>query len=194
MIAPTAHIDTFAQESLPPPDSWPELRLSLPELQYPPRLNAARVLLDEAIDEGFGTRAALWEGSRLWTYRELLDASTRIAHVLVAAEGLVPGNRVLLMGPNSRMLAAAWLAVLRAGGIAVTAMPLLRANELVPIAVKARIDHVLADARHLDELRTAARETGLLRRLRSWGSGDLESAMEAYPAPFEPVDTAVDDV
>ena len=73
-----------------------------------------------------------------WTYADLQRESNRIARVLVEDLGLVPGNRVLLRAPNSPLLAACWFAVIKAGGIAVGTMPLLRARELTQIVNKAR--------------------------------------------------------
>ena len=73
--------------------------------------------------------------------------ANRIARVLVEDMGLVPGNRVLLRGANSPMLAACWFGVVKAGGIAVGSMPLLRARELTTIVAKAQITHALVDAR-----------------------------------------------
>lgn len=190
----TAHIDTFARDHLPPPDQWPEFRFDRPEYVYPERINCAVVLCDEAVSEGHGERTAvLAEGTR-WTYAELLDRANRIAHVLVQDLGVVPGNRILLRAPNSPMLVAAWLAVIKAGAIAVTTMPLLRAKEIGEIAVKARIDHALCDDRFAAELNAAAADTGMLRRVACWGSGALESRMAQHPGTFTNVDTARDDV
>jgi 2-aminobenzoate-CoA ligase len=194
MSSPSAHVDTFARDNLPPVEEWPEFRFTLPELQYAPRINVAQVLADDAVAEGHGDRPALYQDGSVWTYDELVKQSSRIAHVLIADEGLVPGNRVLLMAPNSLLLAAAWLAVLRAGGIAVTAMPLLRAKELGQMASQARIDHALCDARLLPEVVQAARDTGYLHHVRAWGNGDLERRMARHAAHFPPVDTAADDV
>ena len=94
MNSPSAHIDRFAQDNLPPVEDWPEFRFTLPELQYAPRLNAARVLADDAIAEGYGAKPAVYQDSSHWTYEDLVNQSSRIAHVLVKDEGLVPGNRV----------------------------------------------------------------------------------------------------
>jgi 2-aminobenzoate-CoA ligase len=118
----TAHIDTFARERLPPREQWPEFRFDLPELHYPPRLNCASVLLDEAILEGHGARTALYSSSANWSYFELLEHANRIANVLVHDLGVVPGNRVLLRGANSPTLVASWLAVMKVGAIAVTSI------------------------------------------------------------------------
>jgi 2-aminobenzoate-CoA ligase len=189
----TAHQDTFARDHLPPRDQWPELIFELPELHYPERLNCATVLLDDAIAEGCGDRVALRSATQTWTYRELLERANRIAHVLVQDLGLVPGNRVLLRGTNTPMLVASWFAVLKAGGIAVTTMPMLRAYELSVMARKARIDHVICDERLCEEVEQAARDTGALRRRVSYG-GELEKRMESKPATFENVATASDDV
>ncbi len=62
-------------------------------------------------------------------------ASRACSSTIAACE---PGNRVMLRSPNTPMLAACWFAVLKAGGIAVTTMPLYRANELRFMMEKAR--------------------------------------------------------
>ena len=65
------------------------------------------------------------------------DLSDRIARLLVEHEGLVPGNRVFLRGPNNAMLFASWLGVLKAGGVVVTTMPMLRPGEIATILERA---------------------------------------------------------
>ena len=191
----TAHVDTFARDSLPPVDQWPEFRFDLPELQYPERLNCAQVLLDDAIAEGHGERIAFYGAAGEWTYEQLLKKSNQIAHVLVDELGLVPGNRVLLRSANNPLLAACWLAVMKTGGIAVTTMPMLRARELSVIAEKARIDHALCDARLIDELGDAAASTGRLQQVKTFGEGgELGAEAARKPANFDNVATARDDV
>ena len=116
----SAHVDTFARDHLPPRDEWPELIFELPELAYPPRVNAAVELLDGALARGWGDRLAVAspEGVR-WTYAELSAHANRVARLLTGDLGLVPGNRVLLRGPNTPWMAACWFGVIKAGGIAV---------------------------------------------------------------------------
>jgi 2-aminobenzoate-CoA ligase len=130
----SAHLDTFCRDRLPPPQQWPRLLFDLPELQYPQRLNAARELLAGPPAD----RPCLRAPGISWTYGELREHAHRIAAVLVGDLGLVPGNRVLLRGPNEPWLVACWLAVLLAGGVAVATMPMLRRNELEQIAELAR--------------------------------------------------------
>lgn len=110
----SAHVDTFAREHLPPKDQWPELLFGLPELQYPDRLNCAAELLDRTADR-FGPDRPAFRTSdgTVWSYRELRERVDRIAHVLTSDLGVVPGNRVLLRGPTTPLLAACWLAVLK---------------------------------------------------------------------------------
>ena len=139
-------MDTFARERLPPKDQWPRLHFDLPELRYPERLNCATVLLDDAVAEGHGDRPAILTDGATITYRELLAQANRIANALVAA-GVEPGNRVLLRGYNGPTLYAAWLAVMKAGAIAVTTMPLLRAAELTANIGKAKPALALSDQR-----------------------------------------------
>ncbi|HEX5725409.1 MAG TPA: benzoate-CoA ligase family protein [Longimicrobiaceae bacterium] len=197
--APSAHRDTFARDHLPPRELWPELDFSgLPELAaYPPRLNCAAELLDAWVAAGHGERTALVFPGGRWSYRELLERAGRIAAVLRDDLGLVPGNRVLLRGPNNPMMAACWFAVLKAGGIVVATMPLLRARELAVIAEKARVRFALTDARLAGELEQAAAAAPVLERVARFnaeGPDSLEALMAGRPAEFENVDTAADDV
>ncbi len=143
-------MDTFAKDRLPPRVQWPRLHFDLPELRYPDRLNCATVLLDDAITEGHGDRPAILTDAGPITYRDLLARANRMANVLVGA-GVEPGNRVLLRGYNGPELYAAWLAVMKAGAIAVTTMPMLRAPELSAIIGKAKPAFALTDHRLLTE-------------------------------------------
>ncbi|MCS7058260.1 MAG: AMP-binding protein [Meiothermus sp.] len=190
----TAHVDTFARDNLPPRSEWPELIFKLPELAYPERLNAATELLDRMAERHPERTCLLAPGIR-WSYRELLEKANRIAHVLVEDMGLVPGNRVLLRAPNHPMLVAAWFAVLKAGGIAVTTMPLLRSKELTEVITKAQVSHALCDARLGEELENARAACPSLQQVLYWGEGGgLEGRMEGKPTGFQNLDTASDDV
>ncbi len=200
-MAPSAHLDAFARDHLPPRSQWPELVFERPELQYPPRLNCAAELLDKMVAAGHGERPALWapvDGRPVCcTYRQLLARANRIARVLTEDLGLAPGNRVLLRGPNNPMMAACWLGVVKAGGIVVATMPLLRAKELTQIAVKARVGLALCDARLLEELELAKPDCPDLKRIVAFnkaGAGSLESLLDGKPDTFDNIDTAADDV
>ncbi|HEX4013666.1 MAG TPA: AMP-binding protein [Candidatus Cybelea sp.] len=194
----TGHTDPFAEERLPPPGEMPELRFELPEFQYPRRLNAATSLLDERVAGRENARCILAPGGLHWSYAELLATANRIAGVLVDDLGLEPGNRVLLRAPNSPMLAACWYAVLKAGGIAVTTMPLYRANELRFMMEKAQVKHALCDVRLRADLESACRDYGGLRTLY-FGEDvhpieSLEHRMRAKSEAFTNVETAAEDV
>lgn len=189
----TAHVDTFCRDLLPPPELWPDMDYSgLPELAYPERMNCAADLLDARVAEGDGDRIAFRFAGGTWTYRELLEKANRIAHVLVDDLGLIPGNRVLLRGFNNPMMAACWFAVLKAGGIVVATMPLLRVRELVYMIDKARIGLVLTDSR----IRAEADQSAEGRNVRvvDFNTGELEQWMEGKPTEFKNCDTAADDI
>ncbi len=197
-MTPSAHVDSFARDALPPPEAWPEFIFELPELAYPERLNCAAALLGRAQERGWGARTAIRAPDGLcWTYAELDAAANRIAHVLVDDLGLVPGNRVLLRAPNNPMHAACWFAVMKAGGIAVGSMPLLRARELVDIVTKAEISHALCDARLAAELEIARGQCPTLTTVALFGTpaaDGIDARLAAKPASFTAVDTAADDV
>jgi 2-aminobenzoate-CoA ligase len=149
----TAHTDTFARDNLPPRSAWPEFRFDLPELKYPGRMNCATELLDKPVTRGYGHRIALRTPDGECTYTQLFTQANRVANVLVREMGLKPGNRVLLRGPNNPMMAACWFAVIKAGGVCVATMPLLRAKELTDIITKAEVTHALCDKRRKLALR-----------------------------------------
>jgi 2-aminobenzoate-CoA ligase len=186
-------VDTFARDRLPPPDQWPRLHFDLPELRYPERLNCATVLLDDAVAEGHGERPAILTEAGDISYGELLARANRIANVLLAA-GIEPGNRVLLRAYNGPELYACWLAVMKAGAIAITTMPMLRAPELTAIINKGRPVIALCDHRLLVELQTAIQSTGIVGEVIGWGDGNLETRMARAPDHYVNVDTASDDV
>nr|WP_315252913.1 AMP-binding protein [uncultured Duganella sp.] len=184
----SAYTDHFARAHLPARELWPELRLDLPELQYSERLNCVAMLLDGGAPEHVAVRGAQGE----WTYAQLRRQVDRIAHVLRGQMKLESGNRVLLRGANSPMMAACILAVIKAGLIAVPTMPLLRARELGAIANKAQVNAVLCADGLRDEM-AAAQQPALARANTLWFS-ELEALLPAQPATFDAVDTAADDV
>jgi 2-aminobenzoate-CoA ligase len=179
-MQPSAHVDTFARDNLPPPGEWPELLLDNPDAAYPARLNCAVELLDPWLDplldpwldplldrpiDGLvdndsrrkaDERPAIWSEvdgmPHATTYGELRRRVNQTAHVLTTVMKLVPGNRILLRGPNTLHMAIAWLASLKAGLVVVPTMPLLRAKELKQIIDRAQVSAALCDARLIDEL------------------------------------------
>jgi 2-aminobenzoate-CoA ligase len=194
-MIPSAHIDTFARDNLPPADQWPEFKFTLPDLQYPDRLNCVAEFVDRWVAAGDGDRVAIISPAESLTYRQLAERINRIANVLTRDLGMVPGNRVLLRAPNSPMTIAAFLAVIKAGGVVVATMPLLRAKELSYVVTKAQIKLALCDARLADEMEKTRLLAPHLEKIAYWGNGDLEAMMgrPGYEA-FSPCDTAIDDV
>jgi len=193
-LSPSAHVDTFCRDHLPPDGLWPDLRFSLPELRYPERLNAAAELLDVTSGERGGGRPCLLSPELTWSYEDVVRISNQIAWVLTDELRLVPGNRVLLRGPNHPWLAACWLGVLKAGGVAVATMSLLRAGELAAICEIAQVRLALCDHRFTAEL-AAAGVAGL--QVITYGAApedDLVQRVKPMPRNFSPVDTAADDV
>ncbi|MGW7463650.1 AMP-binding protein [Streptomyces xantholiticus] len=195
-LTPSAHSDTFARDHLPPVDQWPELLFDLPSLRYPQRLNCGTELLDRTI-ERFGAGRPVFRsgGGEVWSYGDLLEQVDRIAHVLTAELGVVPGNRVLLRGPTTPYLAACWLAVMKTGAVAVTVLAQHRAKELATVCEIAAVSHALCDVRAVDDL-VKAEVPGL--RITAYGGDSPDDLVRLAgartPEPYEAVATAADDV
>jgi 2-aminobenzoate-CoA ligase len=197
-MTPSAHLDTFARDNLPPRAQWPDFLFDLPELKYPDRMNCAVELLDRWVASGEGDRPCLISPTESLSYAQVAERVNRIANVLTRDLGLLPGHRVLLRGPNSPMMVAAYLAVIKAGGIVVATMPLLRAKEIAYPITKAKIRLALCDHRLAEDMEKARPLAGELERVVYWGSGapDALEALMAKPGyeTFAACDTASDDV
>jgi 2-aminobenzoate-CoA ligase len=184
--------DSFVRDHLPPPELLPEFRFDLPELQYPERLNAAAELLNGGAPDAL---AVVNDHGRR-TYAELDAFSGRIARLLVEGHGLVTGNRVLLRGPNSYTMFAAWLGVLKAGGVVVATMPLLRPGEIATVIERAAISHAIVDSRFIGDFRQAVEQTHFIKHIikydGDYGKGELETRTSALNR-LPPVDTGRDD-
>jgi 2-aminobenzoate-CoA ligase len=205
-MEPSAHVDTFARDNLPPQDQWPVFLLDNPDVAYPARFNCATELLDRTIEAGHGERAAIWslvdDEPRATSYKELLAMVNRSAHVLVDEMGLQPGNRILLRGPNTLQMAVAALAALKVGLVAVPTMPLLRAKELKQIIVKAQVSAALCDARLTEELARCSdpqdefycAELKQTLLFHDDAVDSLDTLAINKPSDFAACDTAADDV
>lgn len=196
MNTPTAHIDTFARDNLPPMKEWPEMLAG--STTYEPYLNAAEELTDKMVSK-FGDNIALIGNGRKRTYKELADWSNRLAHALVDDLGIVPGNRVLIRSPNTPAMVACWLAVTKVGAVAVNTMPMLRAMELKQIVDKAEISHALCDSRLLEELTLCAEQTSFLKQVVCFdGTSNHNAELDALaldkPVKFASVKTHANDV
>ena len=204
-LSPSAYTDTFARDHLPPAGQWPALEFTTEALQYPDRLNAATELIDVPVATYGADRPALrTPDGDAWTYGDLQRRANQIAQVLVEDLGLVPGNRVLLRSPNNPWAVAAWLGVLKAGGVVVTTLAALRARELAPIVAKAGPTIALVDHRSVADVEQVRDESAPELAIVPFGGGgggggvdagdDLTARAERKSGEFANVLTAADDV
>ena len=196
-MIPSAYADTFARDHLPPLAEWPDLIFELPDYRYPDRLNCVTELLDRWLAKGWQQRPCLITANETVSYGALAERVNRIANVLVKDLGLKSGQRVLLRSANNPQFVAAYLAVMKAGGIAVATMPLLRAKELAYPINKAEISLSLCDFRLAEEMEKAKALAPALKRIIYFNSPEddgLEALMRKASPQFEAFDTAADDV
>ncbi len=201
--ATSAHVDQFVRKNLPDAELWPILDFSnLPkDISYPEMLNCAQELLDKSLGAKFGNKPVLHFAKVTWTYNNLYEKTNQIARVLVDDLGLIPGQRVLLRGANSPMMIACWFAVVKAGGVCVSTMPLLRAAELDTAVDKAEIGFALCDIEAAGEMQLTQSNKPSLAKVMYFtalGTGkvdgaDLDIAAFKKEPTFTAVDTAADD-
>lgn len=195
-LTPSGYVDTFARDNLPPADLWPDLEFTIDDVNYSDRLNAATTLIDDAVARFGPERLALFtpEGEE-WTYGELLARSNQIARVITEDCGIVPGNRVLLRAPNTPWIIAAWLGVLKAGGVVITTMAMLREKEVDSLLELTQPNLALVDHRFLDGFSGPAASRGVETiPIGSDGDNDLTVRTGQKEESFDNVVTAADDV
>ncbi|MCV3269936.1 AMP-binding protein [Roseobacter sinensis] len=197
MLGPSAHVDTFTRDNLPPPEVLPDFLLD--NFDYPERLNAAVELTDAMVAKGFGDNTALIGNGRRRTYKELSDWTNRLAHAVVEDLKVKPGNRVLIRSANNPAMVACWLAATKAGAVVVNTMPMLRAGELAKIVEKAQITHALCDTRLMDEMVACAKRSSVLTSVVGFdGTSNHDAELDRLalekPVQFDAVPTGRDDV
>lgn len=180
--------DGYVPSNMPPEHQWPKF-INTNVVACDSSYNCAGELLDKAVEEGYGDKVAIYSSEGNWTYRELLEKANQIAHVLKDELGLVAGNRVLLRSANNPMLVASWLAVIKAGGIVVTTIAMLRAKEIVAIAELSKVTLALCDHRLKDDLVAANAQSAQIERVLyfndSEGVEGLEALMAEKPSTFK---------
>jgi len=196
-LLPSAHVDTFSRDNLPPSDQWPDFLLD--GFDYPDHLNAAVELTDRMVDQGFGDHVALIGNGRRRTYKELSDWTNRLAHALAEDYGVKPGNRVLIRSANNPAMVACWLAATKAGAVVVNTMPMLRAGELSKIVDKAQVSLALCDTRMMDEIVACAKASPSLEKVIGFDGtanhdAELDRAGLNKAVSFDAVQTSRDDV
>jgi len=192
MIEASSYIDSFTTEGLPPRDQWPTILRDIPAVRYPNRLNASVELLEKSNELVGRDKTAVIADDGTWTYGELIDDVARTAHVLKAA-GLQSGNRVLLRAPNNGWLVVAWLAVLRAGGVVVTTIPMIRAGEIEQLVRVCEPNLAIVDHRYLEDWQAAG--TRAIPTIIVGGNGPqtLENLATTKSTEFKPYDSLASD-
>lgn len=197
MLGPTAHVDTFTRDNLPPQEQWPDFLLD--GFDYPEYLNAGVELTDRQVERGLGDHIALIGNGRRRTYKELSDWTNRLAHALIENYGVKPGNRVLIRSANNPAMVACWLAATKAGAVVVNTIPMLRAGELSKIVDKAEISLALCDTRLMDEMVACAKDSRFLEKVVGFdGTANHDAELDRValnkPVTFDAVETGRDDV
>ena len=197
MLGPSAHIDTFTRDNLPPAGQRPDFLLA--GFDYPERLNIGVELTDRMVQKGFGDNTALIGNGRRRTYKELTDWTNRLARALVENYGVRPGNRILIRSANNPAMVACWLAATKAGAVVVNTMPMLRAGELAQIVDKAKVALALCDTRLMDELVACAKDNRFLEQVVGFDGtanhdAELDRVALTKSVRFEAVATGRDDV
>ena len=171
--------DNFAQDNLPNSNLQPDYFKGIYESEM---LNCVERLLDYHIENGNGNNICIRTFEETWTYQDLYEKANQIAHVLVEDLGLQSGNRVLLRSANNPMMVACWFAILKAGGIVVATMPLLRSKEITTFIDCAQISHCICDSDLSEEMDLVT--SNFLKKTSYFRDGDLEKLMQSKPKTF----------
>ena len=194
----SAQSDRFVHDRLPPRSAWPQFLYPAGSPTGDDVLNVVTELLDKALTQPWADAPLFRSASETLSYRQAQVLVNQRAHYLTHVLGLVPGNRVLIRGTNSIGFALCWLAVVKAGLIAVSTMPMLRAKELSEVIAKAQPVLALCDSHLADELTLAQLQCPGLLSVVLFGethrTEGLEQLSGALPKVFEACPTTGDDI
>jgi acyl-CoA synthetase (AMP-forming)/AMP-acid ligase II len=122
-------------------------------------------LVSEAAQRCGGREFLRFPGASL-TFADVHEASSRLAHVLVA-HGIRPGDRVAIMLGNVPDWPLSWFAVLKAGAIAVPVNARYRESDLGFVLADSGAVLVLTSDEHADLVRSVAATVGTVREVRT---------------------------
>ena len=168
-MADTAHVDTFARDNLPPQEQWPAFIFTRPELHYPERLNCAVAFLDRWVTRSGETSpasSARPRGSHLSSAPGAREPHLQRAGRDARLRAGQPGAAAIGQQSDD---GGAYLAVLKAGGVVVATMPLLRAKEIAYPLKKAKITIAFCDHRLSEEMERARALAPDLQHVVYWG-------------------------
>ena len=174
-LGPSAHVDTFTRDNLPPFDQWPDLILDRPEFQYPERLNIAVELTDRMVEQGFGDRVALIGNGRRRTYKELPIGRTIQSNCVKPKSVLIAGNKYIIAAVPPRPY-----------------LGLYHAAAASADHRKAEVSLALTDSRIADELVAAAKSNRFLKKVVSFdGTSNHDAELDRIaldkPVKFDAV-------
>ena len=151
----------------------------------PAQLNVADYFLDRHLREGRGSRIAVAGVGPPLTYEALADKAARTAG-LFRETGVAPGERVLLVLPDSPEWLACFYGAIKAGAVAVPVNPFTRAADYAYFAADSKprlaVVHSMSFAEALPALASST-----ARVLTVGGRADGFDSLEALLASVNPM-------
>jgi long-chain acyl-CoA synthetase len=143
--------------------------------------------------ERFGVYTRLHFEGRSYTNLEELRLAGSLARVLVNY-GVSPGDRVLVMMPNSPELTAAFTAIWTIGAVIVPVIPQWTAGEVAEIFRNSGAALALTVPRLVPRLAEAANAAGSVQHILVFGETELPASVNISPllADLSPIKTPVD--
>lgn len=154
----------------------------------PPPFDAASLFIASA--HRFGDKVAIRQDAATTTYAQLLDRIGRLAAGL-AALGVGPGDRVVLLLPNGARFVEAWWAIIRAGAVVVPLNPRTAYEELHFYVDNSGAHCMVTDAEHLPVVRRLSAAASIVCIGESGaGTEEYEHLIAEHPAAeeYEPGD------
>ncbi|GAA2973482.1 (2,3-dihydroxybenzoyl)adenylate synthase [Actinokineospora diospyrosa] len=128
----------------------------------------------------FADRVAVVDDRQRWTYRELDERATRMAHGFVA-RGIEPGDRVVVQLPNVAEFLSVVFGLFRAGAVPVFALPPHRSSEISYFCSHTdAVGYVIADKFGGFDYRVLADQVGV-REVFVLGDPGRHTALDDVP-------------
>ena len=142
----------------------------------------------EAVVRAQPSRPAVLQGAEIWSYRELWGRAEEVARGLLETPSYRPRGRVGLVSRNDAHYLAAYLGILRAGGVVVPLNYMLKPAELAAQLVLAGVSDCLLGPVDVGTRETLAAEFGArpIAAVARAGSGPLPEVTHDWEAVLLP--------
>ena len=156
------------------------------------QLNLATYFVDARLSEGAGDRVAIREAAGSRTFRQVAEASARVAHLL-STRDIRAEERVIIALPDGSAFVEVLFGVLRRGAVVVMVNPDLQSDLIAYFCEYTRATAIVVNHSHAESFAAAITTLPQPPQLLVMDDADVQRQLNAAPPDYAPFPSHVDD-